>query len=89
MRMIDANKFRRFAHEQLENDKLYSADDILEMIDEQSTAYNVEEVVKEVQDIGTRFCTTVHCNNECENCDHGSIMKAVIDAVRKGGVKNE
>lgn len=47
----------------------------------------VEAVVKEVQDIGTSFCTTVHCNDECENCDHGSIMKAVIDVIRKGGVK--
>lgn len=56
-------------------------------IKEIPTAFNVEAVVKEVQAIGTRFCTTVHCNNECENCDHGSIMKAVIDVIRKGGVK--
>lgn len=52
-------------------------------------SYDVETVVKEVQDIGTRFCTAVHCNNECANCDHGSIMKAVIDVIRKGGVKND
>lgn len=50
-------------------------------------AYDVEAVVKQIQDIGTRFCVSVHCNNECENCDHGSIMKAIIEIVRNGGVK--
>ena len=61
--------------------------DLAEVLATRPTAFDVEAVVKEVQDIGTRFCTTVHCNNECENCDHGSIMKAVIDVIRKGGVK--
>ena len=51
--------------------------------------FDVEAVVKEVQNIGTRFCTVSGCNSECECCDHGSIMKAVIDVIRKGGVKNE
>lgn len=51
------------------------------------TAFDVEAVVKEVQNIGTRFCTVSGCNSECECCDHGSIMKAVIDVIRKGGVK--
>ena len=51
------------------------------------SAYDVESVVKEVQDVGTRFCTIAHCNNECENCDHGLTMKAVIEIVRNGGVK--
>lgn len=59
------------------------------MIDEQSTAYDVEAVVKDIQDIGTRFCASVHCNDECECCDHGSMMKAIIDIVRKGGVNTD
>lgn len=49
MRLIDADEFRRFAHEQLENDKFYSADDILEFIDEQSIAYDFEAVVQQLE----------------------------------------
>lgn len=59
------------------------------MIDEQLTVYDVEAVVKDIQDIGTRFCASVHCNDECECCDHGSMMKAIIDIVRKGGVNTD
>lgn len=43
MRLIDANRFRRFAHEQLDEYNVYSVDEILEMIDEQPT---VEEKPK-------------------------------------------
>jgi hypothetical protein len=92
MRLIDAdrliNEFHRETVER-EGSNLWHISGIMAFIENEPTAFDVEEVVKEVQDIGTRFCTTVHCNNECENCDHGSIMKAVIDAVRKGGVKND
>jgi hypothetical protein len=37
MRLIDADNFRRYAHEQLEMDKTYTADEIIEMIDKQPT----------------------------------------------------
>ena len=37
MRLIDANRFRRFVHEQLDEYNVYSVDEILEMIDEQPT----------------------------------------------------
>ena len=55
--------------------------------DDIPTAFDVEAVVKDIQDIGTRFCASVHCNDECECCDHGSMMKAIIEIVRNGGVK--
>lgn len=61
--------------------------DIQKMIEEQPTAYDIEEVVKQIQDIGTRFCVSVHCNDECQDCDHGSLMRVIIDVVRNGGVK--
>ena len=41
-RLIDADIFRRYAHEQLEGNKPYTIDEILKMIDEQSTAYDAE-----------------------------------------------
>ena len=37
MRLIDADRFRRFAHEQLDEYNVYSVDEIFEMIDEQPT----------------------------------------------------
>lgn len=49
MRLIDADNFRRFAHEQLEGNKTYSIDEILEMIDEQPTAYDVDAVEEQLK----------------------------------------
>lgn len=46
MRLIDADKFRRYAHEQLESDKCYTADEILVMIDEQPTEIDTCEWIK-------------------------------------------
>ena len=84
-RLINADELKeRILDVSFQGMGLYKANRV---VNETPTAYDLEAVVKEVQDIGTRFCTTVHCNDECENCDHGSIMKAVIDVVRKGGVK--
>ena len=88
MRMIDANKFRRFAHEQLENDKLYSADDILEMIDEQSTAYNVEAVAMELIKHNKKYCDDIGCViHHCSFCYMKNFLNEQIDIVIKGGVK--
>ena len=85
MRMIDANKFRRFAHEQLENDKLYSADDILEMIDEQPTAYEVDAVVKELEDMKTKTFVSGITFDPYEFGACHAIDKAI--EIVKGGVK--
>ena len=49
--------------------------------------YNVDAIVKEIKDIGTRFCENIHCNDECECCDHDSIMKTIIGVVRNGGME--
>ena len=63
---------------------LYESDRMTDL-QEIPTAYNVEAVLQSVKDIGTRFCTHVHCENECANCDHGAIMKAIISEIEKGG----
>lgn len=52
----------------------------------QQTVYDVGKVVNEIKEIGTRFCVSVHCNNECYVCEHGSIMKTIIENVKGGGV---
>jgi RNA-splicing ligase RtcB len=72
-RLIDANTFRRFAHEQLEGNKTYGIDEILEMIDEQPTAYNVDKVVEELEDIDKKVFRMS--------------PKDAIDIVKRGGVE--
>lgn len=49
------------------------------------TAYDVDKVVEELQKIGTSYCTNVHCNNECCDCDHGCLMGKIIGTVKRGG----
>ena len=63
MRLIDADAFRRYAHEQLEGSKSYSADEILEMIDEQPTAYDVEKVVEELQSLSNAEADYYYANS--------------------------
>ncbi len=86
-RLNDADKFRRFAHEQLENEKVYSADDILECIDEQPTAYDAETVVNVVREAGAKLCCNKSCNHNCDCCVVDDALRDIIDAIRKGGVK--
>lgn len=80
MRLIDADNFRRFAHEQLVGNKTYSIDEILEMIDEQPTTYDVEKVVAELED-DLPFI-------EADDGGGTFIHKAsAIEIVRKGGAQ--
>lgn len=91
MRLIDADKFRRFAHEQLEGNKTYSIDEILEMIDEQPTAFDKNEVMKELKEYaeGDMCDNYKHCpyidnpDIHCENC--GAL--GTLDIVNRGGIK--
>ena len=73
--------------EDIQNQDIENFNRDIQKIRDYITAYDVEAVVKDIQDIGTRFCASVHCNDECECCDHGSIMKSIIEIVRNGGVK--
>lgn len=49
-RLINADNFRRFCHEQLDK-TIYTVDEILEMIDIQQTAYDVEKVVEQLENL--------------------------------------
>jgi len=58
-----------------------------EVIDNQPVVYDVGKVISQIKDIGNRFCCSVGCDNNCECCDYGSIVRVIIDTVKKGGVK--
>lgn len=71
----------------VQNEDIENFNRDIQKIRDYISAYDVEDVVKDIQEIGTRFCVSVHCNDECGNCDHGSMMKSIIEIVRRGGVK--
>lgn len=52
---------------------------------EQGRADERERIVRELEKIGTSYCTEVNCNNECYDCDHGCLMGAIIATVERGG----
>lgn len=44
-----------------------------------------KKVIDKMKDIGKRFCESVNCNKDCENCEHAVLMNALINVVKKGG----
>ena len=92
VRMVDANKVIEIltSHPGYVIDQYggfaIAIDDIEELIREVPTAYDSNEVVEQVRGIGTVYCTNVGCNNECDNCDHGCMMNAIINKVKAGGI---
>ena len=96
MRLIDADNFRRYAHEQLKSDKTYTADEILEMIDDQSIAYNIEKVVEQLK----QRCDVIQTSQEYIPYSYALLqsrsifekdyetpitIREAIEIVRKGG----
>ena len=92
MRLIDADKLKHVVH------CAYSDDlEILEKIDEQPTAFDVDKVVEQIESIKEkeyRACTDEQCGfcdyfNDCwdgEMCDKLALDKA-IELVKEGGVE--
>lgn len=88
MRLIDTDKLNDAFLSSLNTGyETFSIDMIREAIEEQSTAYAVDKVVEQIKDIGTAYSNSVGCDNACSNCDHGTIMRAIIKVVRKGGIE--
>ena len=85
MRLIDADKIKP--------EDFYDRVDYLEcmeVINEQPTAYDVEAVVRELED-GFDFCKSVwegaYCDSEDMDCSYCAIQKT-IEIVKRGG-RNE
>ena len=58
-----------------------------EVIDNQPVVYDMGKIISQIKDIGNGFCCSVGCDNNCQCCAHGSIMRAIIDVVKKGLVE--
>ena len=62
-------------------------DDISIILEEVETAFDKEKVIEEMKKTGKRFCVSVRCSEDCQNCEHGVLMKALIEIVKKGGIE--
>lgn len=71
-RLIDADDFKKFLQALCKAGAPY--EEVVQLLDAQPTAYNVDEVVKEVKEISMKWL------GEVRTCN-------VIKAIRKGGVK--
>lgn len=86
--LISRSELKQTLIECLDDDKIQEALNffgIYDFIDDAPTAYNVEEVVQQIKEIGKNFCVSVHCNDECQDCEHGAIMRSLIEVVRNSG----
>ena len=91
MRLIDADEFKRQIAAVAIKDNISKSVDkanvLFDLIDLQPTVYDVEKVVQQLEEIGKNFCVSVHCNDECQDCEHGAIMRSLIEIVRSNGEK--
>ena len=88
MRLIDADKLKYAIH------CAYSDDlEILEKIDEQPTAFDVDKIAKQLKDLKAMYWFSI-ANTGDEKLDFayekvGNALDKAIDIVKRGGVKDE
>lgn len=83
-RLIDAEELKKRIH------CLYSDGlEILEKIDEQPTAYDVEAVVKELEDLKMRYYFTIantgDADKDCAYLNTANAIDRAIEIVNRGG----
>lgn len=88
MRLIDADEFKR----QIAGMAIvtgYSArkaNKMCELIDKQSTAYDVDKVVEQLEEFTGEECTLHECGIRSEHCK-SCIAKKAIEIVKRGGAE--
>lgn len=55
---------------------------ISKLIENQPTAFDLESAIEQIKDKGTKICCSVKCDNNCENCEHGILMKSIIEILK-------
>lgn len=83
VRLINANSFKRFLQALCKAGAPYEC--VIQLLDKEPTAYNVDNVVKELA-CNSRFIDDINEHNiKCISCVIG--QKTAIEIVRKGGVE--
>ena len=65
----------------------YILEQVLFDIEHSETAFDKEKVIEEMKKTGKRFCVSARCSEDCQNCEHGVLMKALIEIVKQGGIE--
>ena len=93
MRLIDADNIRDCAKYIKINEYFepyIMVDDLVKLLDEQSTAYDIDKVVEELEKLKMRYFLTI-ANTGDEKSDFayenvGNALDKAIEIVKKGGV---
>lgn len=40
-------------------------------------------IVEKIENVGTCFCESVDCNYICDECEHASLMKEIINVIKE------
>lgn len=85
MRLIDADKLKKEIH------CTYSDDlEILEKIENQPTAFDVEKVAKELEDLKMRYFLTLantgDADKDCAYLNIANVIDTAIEIVKRGGL---
>ena len=64
--------------------------DVMQILGSQKCAYNIDKVVKELEETHKRFCNSVVCGGKsnpylCEDCEEYILVSHYIKAVKDGG----
>jgi hypothetical protein len=90
MRLVDIDDVRDGIKDSLGINIMlvYSGDKWEDILDSIPTAYDVDEVVEQITELGKRFCDSVGCEKDCINCEHWAMMRGVIEIVKRGGIED-
>ena len=88
MRLIDADKLKKEIH------CTYSDDlEILEKVENQPTAFDVEKVAKELEDLKMRCFLTLEntgdADKDCAYLNTANAIDKAIEIVKRGGIDEE
>lgn len=64
---------------------MFIAGKIIGLINELPAAFDEEKMNEEIREKGEKFCESVKCAEECEDCGYRILMKAIIKIVEKSG----
>ena len=83
-RLIDADDFKKFLQALCKAGAPYS--EVIQLLDRQATAYDVEKVVAEME---RSKRTSVECLGERNGTGFNKVMDLAIKIVRKGGINDD
>ncbi len=61
-------------------------DDCIDFIENMPTAYDVDKVVEELEEVHKKFCNSVTCGGKsmCKDCDEYIMFKKNIEIIKAG-----